>query len=92
MFITFAYRLQEGLPRRQLQLRPRLQRQHRRLHQQLPSLQRLQQRQPQRLQLPQRPLLRRERHRGRAQLLILVRRRGEWCGVQLDRLNLARGR
>ena len=49
-------------------------------------------RQPQRLQLRRRLLLRRGRHRGRAQHRILVRRRDEWCGVQLDRSSLARGR
>jgi hypothetical protein len=57
--ITSAYRLQEGLP--QHRRRPRLQRQPRRLH----------------LQLPRRLLLRPERHRDHVQLLILVRRRGD---------------
>jgi hypothetical protein len=69
MSITFAYRLQEGLPRHQPQRCPRLQLQRLQLHlrRHLRLLQRPRQRLPLRL----------ERHRGRDQLLILVRRRGD---------------
>jgi hypothetical protein len=82
MFITSEYSLVgKHLHRHQRRLRHRLQHQHRRLHLQLhrhlPSLRRPQRHQAQRLQLPLRLPLRLERHRGRDQLLILVRRRGD---------------
>ena len=79
MFITFGYSLVDKGP-------------HRRLPRRRLLLQRPQRQRQQRQQLVRHLLLRPGRPRGRAQHRILVRRRDEWCGVQLDRSSLARGR